>query len=56
MKKIFNIVVFISAISFMSGCVCRTCDSNLDKQSSCNCCNNGCCNGSDKIKVTIDDN
>ena len=25
MKKVFNIVVFISAISFMSGCVDRTC-------------------------------
>ena len=25
MKKVFKIVIFISAISFMSGCACRTC-------------------------------
>ena len=25
MKKIFKIIVFILAISFMSGCACRTC-------------------------------
>ena len=54
MKKVFKIVVFILAISFMSGCACRTCNANLDKKNSCNYCN-GYCNGCDNIKVTIDD-